>query len=302
MSRKGIEQQPSRTAAGMAFLRALANKEFNDDKLGSDYLAEYFISFLFRNLIKIKKIRARMRPKLLIGMYEYSIARTQFFDAIFKDALNKNIPQIVILGAGYDTRAYRFAKQNKKTNIIELDVPTTQNRKNQCLKKANISIPANVELVPINFNKESLEDVLEKTVYDRNKKTLFLWEGVTYYLEPESVIATLEFIKNNSPKESIVAFDYSIFIPLEMRDKYYGVKELSQLMAKKNPNERGKFALEEDKVDFFVKERGFRILEHLNTTEIEKKFLINVDGSLIGHIIASLRFISASPINNVRSK
>ena len=62
-------------------------------------------------------------------MYEYGIARTTFFDNIFIDALNKNIPQIVLLGAGYDTRAYRFAEINNTTKIIELDIETTQNRK-----------------------------------------------------------------------------------------------------------------------------------------------------------------------------
>jgi methyltransferase (TIGR00027 family) len=302
MSKKGVEQQPSRTAAGMAFFRALANKKFNNDVFGSDYLAEYFIPFLFRKILKIKKIKADTKHKKLIGMFEYSIARTQYFDAIFINALKKNIPQIVILGAGYDTRAYRFANQNNKTKIIELDAVTTQNRKKQYFKKAKITIPDNVELVPIDFNKESLEDVLGKTAYENNKKTLFIWEGVTYYLEPDSVNTTLEFVKNNSHKESIIAFDYSISIPPKEKSNFYGVKELHDYMAKKVPNERGKFSLEDGKVEFFLKQRGFKILEHMNNIEIENNFLKNEDGSLFGHIIASLRFVSASPTSNLRNK
>ena len=57
------------------------------------------------------------------------LARTAFFDNLFIDALNKNIPQIVLLGAGYDTRAYRFADLNNATKIFELDIAPTQNRK-----------------------------------------------------------------------------------------------------------------------------------------------------------------------------
>ena len=63
----------------------------------------------------------------------------------------------MLLGAGYDSRAYRFTKFNNATKIIELDIATTQNRKKKCLRKAQIDIPKHVAFVPINFNKESLK-------------------------------------------------------------------------------------------------------------------------------------------------
>ena len=94
--------------------------------------------------------------KFLPGLYEYMIARTAYFDNIFTDALNKNTPQIVLLGAGYDTRAFRFGELNKATKIIELDIATTQNRKRRCLKKTQIDMPENLSFVPINFDKESV--------------------------------------------------------------------------------------------------------------------------------------------------
>jgi len=118
------------------------------------------------------------------------IARTAYFDSLFVDALKNNFPQIVLLGAGYDTRAYRFANLNKGTQISELNIAPTQNRKKGCLKKARIDIPQSVKLVPIDFNNESLKDVLEKTGYQSQGKTLFIWEGVSYYLDAESVDST----------------------------------------------------------------------------------------------------------------
>jgi len=59
-------------------------------------------------------------------MYEYLIARTAFFDDIVEQALRENIPQIVFLGAGYDSRPYRFKDLIKETSIFELDIHTTQ--------------------------------------------------------------------------------------------------------------------------------------------------------------------------------
>jgi len=157
LSKKSIEQKPSKTAMFTALYKAIANQEFKNKRFGSDYLAEYFSPFRFKFCIKFKKIRAKAKNKFnkfVPGMYEYMLPRTAYFDSIFIDALNKNIPQIVLLGAGYDTRAYRFAKLNNTTKIFELDIATTQNRKKRCLKKARIDIPKQVTLVPIDFNKE----------------------------------------------------------------------------------------------------------------------------------------------------
>ncbi len=297
MSKKSVERKPSETARGTALLRTIANKEFDDEKLGSDYLAEYFLPFLLKFLIKAKGIRARVKNKIPLGMYEYLIARTAYFDNLFVNALNKNIPQIVLLGAGYDTRAYRFAKLNNSTKIIELDAPTTQNRKKKCLGKSKIEISSDVVFNSIDFNRESLKIVLEKTGYDNNKKTLFLWEGVSYYLDPESVNATLELVRNYSHNESIIAFDYIISVPTEKLHNYYGVKELVQSMANRHPNERGKFAIEEEKIESFLEQRGLKMVEHLKNGEIENRFLTTENGSLIGQITEWFRFVLASPIS-----
>ena len=297
MSKKSVECKPSGTAIGTALLRTIANKEFDDEKLGSDYLAECFLPFLLKFLIKSKGIRARLKNKISLGMYEYLIARTAYFDNLFVNALNENIPQIVLLGAGYDTRAYRFAKLNNGTKIIELDAPTTQNQKKKCLGKSKIEISSDVVFNSIDFNRESLKIVLEKAGYDNNKKTLFLWEGVSYYLDPESVDATLELVRNYSHNESIIAFDYIISVPTEKLHNYYGAKELVQSMAKRHPNERGKFAIEEEKIESFLEQRGLKMVEHLNNREIENRFLTTEAGSLIGQIIECFRFVLASPIS-----
>jgi methyltransferase (TIGR00027 family) len=295
---KGVEQKPSRTAMATALFRAIANKEFINNRFGSDNFAEYFLPFLLRFLIKTKRSRTRIVQKAPSGIYEFIIARTQYFDHLFTDALNKPIPQIVLLGAGYDTRAYRFAKQNDNTRIFELDIGTTQSRKTDLLKKAKIVLPGNVEFVSIDFNKDSLEEVLANAGFDMYKQTLFLWEGVTYYLEPDSINTTLESIKRISHKGSAIAFDYLVKVPPEETHKYYGLKELLEVMAKSYPSDRNKFSLEEGEIESFLKQRGFYVDEHLSNTEIEKKFLTDDNSLLIGHIVETLRFVLASTVSN----
>lgn len=300
MSEKSIDKRPSETALFAALYRAVASKEFKDKRCGSDYLAEYFLPSHFKFFIKFRKIRERVKNKslkLTPGLYEYMLARTAFFDDVFIEALNKNIPQIALLGAGYDTRAFRFAKLNNATKIIELDIATTQNRKKKCLQKARVNIPKHLRFVPIDFNKESLKNASENAGYESNAKTLFIWEGVSYYLEPESVDATLKFLNSSSHSESILAFDYAISITEENIHKYYGVKEFVQTWRKHRSGEPFRFTVDEGKIESFLKKRGLRIVNHLDNCEIEKTFLLNENGSLLGRINALFRFVLASPIN-----
>ena len=305
MSKKGIEKRHSETAIFAALYRAIANKEHQDERFGSDDLARHFLPAHFKFFIKFKIIRANAKAKFkkfMPGMYEFVLARTAFFDGIFTDALDKNIPQIVMLGAGYDSRAYRFANSNNGTQIIELDAPTTQTRKKKCLKKARIGIPKQVTLAPIDFNKESLEEVLTKAGYKTNEKTLFMWEGVSYYLEPESVDATLEFVKDFSHAQSVIAFDYTVSVSEENINDYYGAKEVAQSMQKYHQAESFRFNIGEAKIESFLEQRGLTLTGHMNSTEIEKAFLLNTNRSEMGRVNGLFRFAMASPDTGPQNK
>lgn len=299
MNNKSVEQKPSETALFAALRRAIANKEFKNEKFGPDYLAEYFLPPHFRFFLKFKKIQENTKEKLngyLPGLNEYMIARTVYFDRLFADALKQQTSQIVLMGAGYDTRAYRFAELNQGSSIFELDVAPTQDRKKQCLKRLRIQNTKYVTFVPINFNAESLAEVLEKAGYKNDQKTLFIWEGVSYYLESESVDKTLEFIAQASQKDSRIAFDYTVRVSDESINEYYGVKEFAQTMKDHHGNESLMFSIGEDEIESFLAQRGLKMIEHLDNREIEKALLVEESGKLLGRMTGHFRFAIASPI------
>ncbi len=298
MTNNSVEQKPSETALFAALRRTIANKDYKNEKFGPDHLAEYFLPAHYRFLLRFNKIRANTKNKLngvLPGLNEYMIARTVYFDRLFVDALKDKTPQIVLLGAGYDSRAYRFAKSNHATRIFELDISPTQDRKITCLNKARIDVPKQVTYVPINFNLELLKDVLEKAGYDNQQKTLFIWEGVSYYLVVEAVDRTLEFASHASHPESAIAFDYTISISEENINDYYGVKEFTQTMKEQHANEELMFSIDEGETESFLAQRGLQMVDHLDNEEIERRFLSKEDGSLIGQITGHFRFVLASP-------
>ncbi|MCP4648163.1 MAG: hypothetical protein GY852_10610, partial [bacterium] len=137
-------------------------------------------------------------------------------------------------------------------------------------------------------------DVLCKQGYDSSLSTLFLFEGVSYYLDPDSVSATLDLVGRNSNRDTVISFDYCASIPMQDVSKIYGVSELARSMASRHPNEKGRFALEEGKLESFLGDQGLKPLEHWNNQEIEAKWLTRKDGSSIGRITGWFRFVSAS--------
>ena len=296
MSTNGVEAKPSETAFFAALRRALAHKEFGDERFGPDHLATIFLPPHFRFFLKFKKIRANTKEKLndlLPGLTELMIARTAYFDKLFREALDAQTPQIVLLGAGYDTRAYRYADKNKGTRIIEMDIAPTQNWKKQSLQKAKVDIPENVTLAPINFNTESLADALHRAGYDPAAKTLFIWEGVSYYLQADAVDATLAFVRDGAHAESIIAFDYVVPLTDENRSEY-GITGFYETMQKEHGDEALIFAIPDGEIKIFLAARGLTLVEHLNNQEIEAAYLTDGD-TLLGQMTANFRFVAATP-------
>ena len=220
----GIEQKASRTALSAAMLRNMAYKDAHPYFPGTDYLSGLFLPPNVKTVLFFRFFRRLLR-KRFVGGYEYVLARTRYFDDLFQRALEVNIPQIVVLGAGYDTRAIRFSALIKKTRIFELDAPHTQLQKQSVLDKSSIQIPEQVTFVPINFSTQHLEQTLLPAGYDPSEKTLFLWEGVTFYLSEEDVARTLAFIRKHAGRGSRLAFDYSYRAAIDGTTEYYGAEE-----------------------------------------------------------------------------
>lgn len=291
--RNGVENKPSISAQGAAFLRAVAASEFKDGVWGSDYLAENFLNPNFVKLLRIPNDLQAVKKKFLTpGMYNYNIARTVFFDRVFKEALYENYPQIVFLGAGYDTRAYRFHNLIDDTKIFELDIQTTQQRKKEYLLKANIPIPNQLAFVAINFNTDSIKELLLDAGYNTTQKTLFIWEGVTYYLPPDAVDKTLNFIKLNSPPDTHISFDYSRYSGKIKEAK--DVRDTVGFMKSVFSDEPTFFKINEEEIESFLSERGFKIIEHYTPKDIEKSILTSEDGFFLGQTNPLICFVLAS--------
>jgi len=139
-----------------------------------------------------------------VGEAVEASARQTFLDAAVERYLPE-MPQFVILGAGFDTRAYRLPPDTK-VHSFEVDSPKTQAVKRDMLQKGEVDA-SRVMFVPADFEKEDWLARLVESGFDPSQKALFLWEGVTMYLERAAVEDTFRKIASTA-KGSVVAFDY----------------------------------------------------------------------------------------------
>jgi methyltransferase (TIGR00027 family) len=292
------KEKPSRTAYSAAWWRVCSHNDYQDQIWGPDFIAEDFLPFPIKLLSKSKKFREKVKAKmnkLTPGIYEYIIARTLFVDEVFTQALKESMPQIVFLGAGYDSRGIRFNHLNNGTRIIELDMAAIQKRKIKCLNKNKIKIPESLTFTTIDFNNQSLESVLASAGYQKGKRTLFIWEGVCMYLEDQSVRDTLTFIQQSSTSDSLLAFDCVVSFSDKDVYKYHGAKEMLHYMNDKYKNEPFTFSMDGNNVADFLGECGHKIVRHLNQDQIETTYLKKADGSSIGTPNGLFNLVITSP-------
>jgi methyltransferase (TIGR00027 family) len=270
-SRAVQPMRPSQTAGLTTFFRACAHKERDERLRGPDYLAKVFHVGWPRVLLATSWITLPMTRKLLPGVYEYLFARTEFFDELFKQALEENCPQIVLLGAGCDSRAYRFESRVMDTTVYEVDHPATQQVKRALLERRGIEVPECVRFVAADLNSGLLSDVLPSYGLHTDRRTLFLMEGVIYYLTAGGVDSLLHSIKDCSSPGSDLAFDYIVESMIRGTCDRYGAQQVASRVA--SAGETFRFGIDDHEIESFLGDRGFQLSRHLTPEDLEATYL-----------------------------
>ena len=138
-------------------------------------------------------------------MADLVIARTLYFDRILGRLMGE-AGQLVLLGAGYDTRAYGpFRREG--VGSFELDQKSVQDHKRGTLAAADIDT-GDTRFVAVDFGRDDLFEQLTQAGYDPAVKTVFLWEGVTLYLSEEAVRKTMQAVRDHAAPGSVLLADF----------------------------------------------------------------------------------------------
>ena len=285
--------QPSRTCLYVAAGRALGAREPDESVRNPDYLAERLLGPEERAMVADQPVAQALdldfadiakNPEAL-GSVVMMIIRTRFIEERLEQAIRDGVSQVVILGAGFDTRAYRLTELLQVAHVFEVDQPSTQEYKKRRIRETGIEVPPNLTYVAVDFRHDKLGDVLAAAGYDSGQRTFFIWEGVTMYLPEAAVEETLRWVAAQAPSSTII-FDFVGAMVIQFManipwDKLpevakKGVERLQRLEA----GEPWIFGLPEDEQEF-LRKLGLELRELLpiGGQESMKRYLIRSDGT-----------------------
>ena len=213
------------------------------------------------------------------GIFIHMLARTRAIDDTVRAALKEGATQVVILGAGYDSRAYRMQEQMRRTTVFEVDFPPTQELKKLRIRESLGRVPKNIVFVPIDFTKEDLQTVLRKAGYHADRKTVFVWEGVSFYLSEPDVSAILRFVAKHSAPGSTIVFDYESERAITGNHDDTRLKEALTRLAKWG--EPHIFGLPDGKTREFLEDRGLTVVSDFGAAELTRLYLTRKDGTVL---------------------
>jgi methyltransferase (TIGR00027 family) len=254
-------------------LAAIEHHEPQGQRLVNDDLAARFLPAPARWLV------AATRPALLRhlliaamdrsgpGLWANLACRKRYIADKLTEARD-DIDALVVLGAGLDTAAYRFARETQ-IPIFEVDQPVNIARKAATVRRVLGELPGSVQLVPLDFERDDVLTALAERGYRTDYRTFFIWEGVTQYITADAVGATLEELRP-------VASGSRLMFTYVRRDfidgvNMYGAKPLYRSVRKRQ--HLWHFGLQPEEVAPFLDGYGWRLVEQAGPEQIVHRYV-----------------------------
>ncbi len=197
----------------MAFFRALETMEPPSRRLFTDPYAPALLEGPLRTLARVARypfLGSLVRRILEFGWpYTRSsgVVRTRAIDDLVTEAICVGAGQLVLLGAGFDSRAWRL-QEAQQIAVFEVDHPATQRAKRERLNAAAGKPGSKVQFVPVDFEKGDFGAKLTAAGFDPRIPTVVVWEGVVSYLTKPSVERNLDLLARLLAPASRLVFTY----------------------------------------------------------------------------------------------
>ena len=201
------------------------------------------------------------------------LCRSVYCETALKTAMRTGTEQYVILGAGFDTFAFREQEFVQRYMVYEIDHPKTQADKMERIARAGLDIPDNLIFVGVDFTQDNLGEMLLSAGFDETKKTFFSWLGVSYYLCREDIEKMLVNISSFAADGSTLLFDYAdagLFSSDEKRVQ-------NMIAMAKAGGEEMKSSFDYWSMEQMLSDYGFLIYEFLEPNDIQTQIIGNRD-------------------------
>jgi methyltransferase (TIGR00027 family) len=196
------------------------------------------------------------------------VARTRLIDEWLCEAMGAGVKQAVLLGAGFDSRAWRLPAL-ADARVFEVDHPATSAEKRRRLTRLGADF-AHVRFVPVDFDQKMPAPGLVQAGFDPSQRTIVIWDGVTNYLQPEAVDAITRWVGDLARGGRFI-FTYVHSGVLDGSMSFEGAAAV--LRAVRRSGEPWTFGMRPDMVSDYLNQRGLRLLADLGADEYRRKVI-----------------------------
>ncbi len=275
----------SRTAQHNALFRALEAGLPQGRRLFEDPLAAAFLDWRLGLVARIGRVPGLRELVLRYidgrwpGVRTSVAARTRLIDDTIAAHLGERTEQLVLLGAGFDSRAYRMPGLGD-VRVFEVDHPDTQAAKRRLLERALVALPSNVLFVASDFTEAHLGAAMVAAGYRESARSLILWEGVTNYLTEAAFDATLRWCSGAAPGSTLL-FTYVHRNLLTRPEAFVGTGRLFASLDK--VGERMTFGIEPSELPQLLAKHGLSLAGDLGAAEYRERYFGDAARRMRGH-------------------
>jgi methyltransferase (TIGR00027 family) len=212
------------------------------------------------------------------GAYTYEIARAKFIDEVVLGEAAAGLDELVLLGAGLDSRPYRLAEQLRGVRVVEVDHPASLDSKRVRLRRLFGREPEHVSFAAVDFNRDDLNTALAAAGHERSSRTLIIWSGVSMYLPEEGVAKTLSWVASHDDPPASIVFDVVWAEAIDGSRDYFGAAELRQRVAELD--EPLRWGIPEGRVEETLARFGLRPERVVSGEELRTTYLRRSNGAL----------------------
>ncbi len=278
------DDRASRTAAYMALFRAVESAHPARSRLFTDPLATLLLPPSLRVVADAARlpVLGRIVPAVLdVGWprtRSSGVVRTRLIDELVEEAIGDEAKQLVLLGAGFDSRAYRLPGA-RTIEVFEVDHPSTQRAKRARLQSLGTPLD-HVRFVAVDFEHDDVARRLADSGFDRSTRSVVIWEGVVSYLTAPAVDANFEFLSDICSFGSSLVFTYvdgraiDGSVHFDEADRWKGWVRLN--------GEPFVFGFHPDELPDYLAPRGFRLDSDRTTAEVARHYAATIGRHELG--------------------
>ncbi|HET7455063.1 MAG TPA: SAM-dependent methyltransferase [Solirubrobacterales bacterium] len=280
---KGNYEKPSATALGNLALACMATSERDPSVRGEDTFARCLLAWNdgAAAAARIRLLHPVLRAateRFLPGIYGFGLARAKHMDRVLREEIEVGIDSLVILGAGYDTRAYRLRAELADVRVFEVDNSATSRDKRRRVGKVLGAPPGNVSFVEADLARDGVGQRLTASGYDATDRTLFLLCGVSMYLSAEAMASLLDEIGAHKNERTSLLFDFVDARVLTEPDRFFGKEWIAHA---RKVGEEPRWGIPLGGVAALLESHDLLLASSLDAGELTTRYLRREDGSVV---------------------